>query len=104
MTQAYSEKNPSAPRVELETFRLLVRMFYYRRLVGAKAIIILIIFSFSYVRLPGNNALKNLKNNYCVHPNGGWPSEGNYLNYWPTCGSERLKLDFFDLGKTRNKV
>ncbi|KAJ7386462.1 hypothetical protein OS493_008591 [Desmophyllum pertusum] len=50
-----------------------------------------------YVRLPGNNALQNSKNNYCVHPNGGWPGEGVHLVHWPSCDSERLKLDFFDL-------
>ena len=54
---------------------------------------------FHHFRLPGNNALQNLKNNYCVHPNGGRPGEGVHLVHWPSCDSERLKLDFFDLGE-----
>ncbi|KAJ7351656.1 metalloendopeptidase [Desmophyllum pertusum] len=52
-----------------------------------------------YVRLPGNNALKNLKHNYCVHPNGGRPGEGAQLIHWSGCKGDRLKLDFFDLGE-----
>ncbi|XP_066014989.1 uncharacterized protein [Pocillopora verrucosa] len=51
-----------------------------------------------HVRLPTHNNLKNLKNNFCVHPNGGWPGEGVQLVYWPGCGKERLKLNFFELG------
>lgn len=51
-----------------------------------------------HMRLPAHNNLKNLKHNFCVHPNGGWPGEGVYLNYWPGCGEERLKLNFFKLG------
>ncbi len=46
-----------------------------------------------------DSSLKNLKHNFCVHPNGGWPGEGRDLVYWPGCSEERLKLDFFDLGK-----
>ncbi|RMX54469.1 hypothetical protein pdam_00013189 [Pocillopora damicornis] len=53
-----------------------------------------------HVRLPTHNNLKNLKNDFCVHPNGGWPGEGVHLLYWPGCGEERLKLNFFELGKT----
>ena len=55
---------------------------------------------FDHFRLPTHNNLKNLKNNFCVHPNGGWPGEGVQLVYWPGCGEERLKLNFFELGKT----
>ncbi|PFX13518.1 Disintegrin and metalloproteinase domain-containing protein 9 [Stylophora pistillata] len=51
-----------------------------------------------HMRLPAHNNLKNLKHNFCVHPKGGWPGEGVYLNYWPGCGEERLKLNFFKLG------
>ncbi|XP_027049611.1 uncharacterized protein LOC113677061, partial [Pocillopora damicornis] len=50
-----------------------------------------------HVRLPTHNNLKNLKNDFCVHPNGGWPGEGVHLLYWPGCGEERLKLNFFEL-------
>ena len=49
-----------------------------------------------------HNNLKNLKNNFCVHPDGGWPGEGVQLVYWPGCGEERLKLNFFELGKTNS--
>ncbi|XP_066015738.1 protein crumbs homolog 1-like isoform X2 [Pocillopora verrucosa] len=51
-----------------------------------------------HVRLPTHNNLKNLKNNFCVHPDGGWPRERIQLVYWPGCGEERLKLNFFELG------
>ena len=50
-------------------------------------------------RLKANDALKNLKHDFCVHPDGGWPGEGKSLVYWRTCSAERLKLDFFDLSK-----
>ena len=55
---------------------------------------------FGHFRLPTHNNLKNLKNNFCVHPDGGWPRERIQLVYWPGCGEERLKLNFFELGKT----
>ena len=42
--------------------------------------------------------LKNLKNGFCVHSNGGWPNEGGSLVYWKQCSGERLKLDLFNLG------
>ncbi|XP_022804385.1 uncharacterized protein LOC111341674 [Stylophora pistillata] len=51
-----------------------------------------------HVRLPVHNNLKNLKNNFCVHPRGGWPVEGVHLVYWPECDMARLKLNFFELG------
>ena len=55
---------------------------------------------FNHFRLAAHYNLKNLKHNFCVHPNGGWPGEGVHLNYWPGCDEERLKLNFFKLGKT----
>ena len=55
---------------------------------------------FNHLRLAAHYNLKNLKHNFCVHPNGGWPGEGVHLNYWPGCDEERLKLNFFKLGKT----
>ena len=54
---------------------------------------------FCHFRLPAHNELKNLKRNFCVHPNGGWPGEGVQLVYYAGCNAERLKLDFFKLGK-----
>ena len=54
---------------------------------------------FNHFRLAAHYNLKNLKHNFCVHPNGGWPGEGVHLNYWPGCDEERLKLNFFKLGK-----
>ena len=54
---------------------------------------------FYHFRLAAHYNLKNLKHNFCVHPNGGWPGEGVHLNYWPGCDEERLKLNFFKLGK-----
>jgi len=50
-----------------------------------------------HVRLADGSSLKNLKHNFCVHPNGGWPGEGVSLLYWPECSEDRLRLDFFDL-------
>lgn len=50
-----------------------------------------------HTRLQAYSALKNQKNDYCVHPYGGWPGEGVSLVYWDSCGSERLELDFFQL-------
>ncbi|XP_073247149.1 uncharacterized protein [Porites lutea] len=50
-----------------------------------------------HIRLKSNSALKNLKNNFCVHPNGGSPGEGVSLVYWVSCGGDKLKLDFFEL-------
>ena len=58
------------------------------------------LFFFNHFRLAAHYNLKNLKHNFCVHPNGGWPGEGVHLNYWPGCDEERLKLNFFKLGKT----
>ena len=59
----------------------------------------MIITAFFHFRLKSNSALKNLKHNFCVHPNGGWPGEGVSLVYWASCGSDKLKLDFFELGE-----
>ena len=59
----------------------------------------MIIIAFFHFRLKSNSALKNLKHNFCVHPNGGWPGEGVSLVYWVSCGSDKLKLDFFELGE-----
>nr|XP_058961078.1 uncharacterized protein LOC131788010 isoform X2 [Pocillopora verrucosa] len=47
-----------------------------------------------HVRLQKYHNLKNLKNNFCVHPNGGWPREGGALVYWKGCDQARLKLEF----------
>ena len=49
-------------------------------------------------RVSPNNAMKNLKNNFCIHPKGGWPKEGVYLVYYKGCGGDRLRFNFFDLG------
>ncbi|PFX16851.1 hypothetical protein AWC38_SpisGene18856 [Stylophora pistillata] len=49
------------------------------------------------VRLPAHNNLKNLKNDFCVHPHGGMPLERKRLEYSPGCNEERLKLNFFEL-------
>lgn len=48
-------------------------------------------------RVSPNNAMKNLKNNFCIHPKGGWPKEGVYLVYYKGCGGDRLRFNFFDL-------
>ncbi|RMX44841.1 hypothetical protein pdam_00009262 [Pocillopora damicornis] len=49
-------------------------------------------------RVSPNNAMKNLKNNFCIHPKSGWPKEGVYLVYYKGCGGDRLRFNFFDLG------
>ncbi|KAK3716434.1 hypothetical protein QZH41_016845, partial [Actinostola sp. cb2023] len=51
-----------------------------------------------YRRLP-SKSLQNKKNDYCVHPNTGWPREDAYLVYWNSCNQGRLNLDFFKLRK-----
>ena len=43
--------------------------------------------------------MKNLKNDFCIHPKGGWPKEGVYLVYYKGCGGDRLRFNFFDLGE-----
>ncbi|XP_022804373.1 uncharacterized protein LOC111341663 [Stylophora pistillata] len=52
---------------------------------------------FKHERVSPSNAMKNLKNKFCIHPNGGWPKEGGYLVYYKGCGGNRLRFYFFDL-------
>lgn len=56
-----------------------------------------------FLRLP-SKSLQNVKNNYCVHPNGGWPGDNIYLVYWGGCNENRLGLDFFKLRKSLNVI
>ncbi|KAK3728381.1 hypothetical protein QZH41_018036, partial [Actinostola sp. cb2023] len=47
-------------------------------------------------RLP-SKSLQNKKNDYCVHPQGGYDKENVHLVYWNTCDESKLILDFFKL-------